>query len=109
MRPSCRESTASIGIQPKGAVPMEKSGSKSLHLQGRIQKDHHLTISGCRNGHGPGLNGEPYALKGARTVRGGEALMRFLLHCQPVKAGSTWRPCSIFAPCLLYTSPSPRD
>src|SRR5450759_1069198 len=34
---------------------MEKSGSKSLHLQGRIQKDHHLTISGCRNGHGPGL------------------------------------------------------
>src|SRR5450759_3166656 len=51
---------------------------------GRIQKDHHLTISGCRNGHGPGLNGEPYALKGARTVRGGEALMRFLLH-------SRWR------------------
>src|ERR1019366_6836261 len=48
------------------------------------QKDHHLTISGCRNGHGPGLNGEPYALKGARTVRGGEALMRFLLH-------SPWR------------------
>jgi hypothetical protein len=28
------ESTASIGIQSKGAVPMEKSGSKSLHLQG---------------------------------------------------------------------------
>ena len=30
------------------------------------------------------MNGEPYALKGARTVRGGEALMRFLLH-------SRWR------------------
>jgi len=26
------------------------------------------------------LNGEPYALKGARTVRGGEAQLRFLLH-----------------------------
>lgn len=63
---------------------MEKSGSKSLHLQGGAKEDHHLAISGCRNGHGPDLNGEPYALKGARTVRGGEALMRFLLH-------SRWR------------------
>jgi len=26
------------------------------------------------------LNGEPYALKGASTVRGGEAHLRFLLH-----------------------------
>ncbi|MGI9489250.1 MAG: DDE-type integrase/transposase/recombinase [Geminicoccaceae bacterium] len=26
------------------------------------------------------MNGEPYALKGARTVRGGEARKRFLLH-----------------------------
>src|ERR1039458_3824560 len=59
---------------------MEKPGSKSLHLQGGAQEDHHLAISGCRNGHGPDLNGEPYALKGARTVRGGEALLRFLLH-----------------------------
>jgi hypothetical protein len=66
---------------------MEKSRSKSLHLQGGAQEDHHLAISGCRNGHGPGLNGEPYALKGARTVRGGEALMRFLLH-------SRWRAAS---------------
>src|SRR5512139_173801 len=68
---------------------MEKSGSKALHLQGGAQEDHHLAISGCRNGHGPDLNGEPYALKGARTVRGGEALMRFLLHSQPRPASST--------------------
>ena len=33
------------------------------------------------------MNGEPYALKGACTVRGGEALTRFLLHSAPV---STW-------------------
>ena len=52
---------------------MEKPRSKSLHLQGGAQEDHHLAISGCRNGHGPDLNGEPYALKGARTVRGGSA------------------------------------
>src|SRR5262249_33089200 len=84
---------APIGIQSKGAVPMEKSGSKSLHLQGGAQEDHHLAISGCRNGHGPDLNGEPYALKGARTVRGGEAPMRFLLHFQPGRAFSTWRSC----------------
>src|SRR5450631_480540 len=77
---------------------MEKSGSKPLHLQGRIQKDHHLTISGCRNGHGPGLNGEPYALKGARTVRGGEALTRFLLHSQPRKGSSVWQSRSISSP-----------
>lgn len=78
-----------LGIQSKGAVPMEKPGSKSLHLQGGAQEDHHLAISGCRNGHGPDLNGEPYALKGARTVRGGEALMRFLLHSRPGPASST--------------------
>ena len=29
------------------------------------------------------MNSEPYALKGARTVRGGEAQQRFLLHCRP--------------------------
>jgi len=69
---------------------MEKSGSKSLHLQGGAQEDHHLAISGCRNGHGPDLNGEPYALKGARTVRGGEALMRFLLHSGRPKAGCAY-------------------
>jgi hypothetical protein len=69
---------------------MEKSGSKSLHLQGGAQEDHHLAISGCRNGHGPDLNGEPYALKGARTVRGGEALTRFLLHFRWRSAFCIW-------------------
>ena len=75
---------------------MEKSGSKSLHLQGGVQEDHHLAISGCRNGHGPDLNGEPYALKGARTVRGGEALMRFLLHVRlaPRNRGSVCLECN---------------
>jgi hypothetical protein len=34
-------------------------------MQGKLAK-------GC-HGHGPLLNGEPYALRGARTVRGGEA------------------------------------
>jgi len=32
------------------------------------------------------LNREPYALKGARTVRGGEARSRFLLHCPSAAA-----------------------
>src|SRR5215831_14704782 len=71
---------------------MEKPRSKSLHLQGGAQEDHHLAISGCRNGHGPDLNGEPYALKGARTVRGGEALMRFLLHSRSLVGGGTISP-----------------
>jgi len=39
---------------------------------------------------GPDLNGEPYALKGARTVRGGEALMRFLLHFRWRSAFCIW-------------------
>ncbi|WP_375167820.1 group II intron maturase-specific domain-containing protein [Bradyrhizobium sp. CCGB01] len=38
-------SIAPIGIQSKEAVPMEKPGSKSLHLQGGAQEDHHLAIS----------------------------------------------------------------
>jgi hypothetical protein len=35
-------------------------------------------------------DGEPYALKGARTVRGGEALTRFLLHSRCPRDFSTW-------------------
>jgi hypothetical protein len=36
------------------------------------------------------LNGEPYALKGARTVRGGEAHLRFLLHSRFAAVGCTF-------------------
>lgn len=35
---------------------------------------------------GQRLNREPYALKGARTVRGGEAQQRFLLHSPSLAA-----------------------
>ena len=48
--------------------------TNQMHSNGqfRLQINEFLRVSSWR--------GEPYALKGARTVRGGEARKRFLLH-----------------------------
>ena len=53
-------------------VPVAQSGYQSVSSSG-WPKHRHFTLPRCCNGFKPLLNGEPYALKGARTVREGEA------------------------------------
>jgi hypothetical protein len=53
-------------------------------------------IARCCYGHGLNLEGEPYALRGARAVRGEEALKRFLLHCGLMRDGYMWLPLWIY-------------
>jgi hypothetical protein len=55
------------GKQFENAIPLATAGNKPISQSGR-KEDNHITLyRGC-DGRWPGLNGEPYALKGARTV-----------------------------------------
>ena len=58
---------------PKRQFRWRNPRNQSLHAKGSKAEHRHLALPRRSHGHGPRLDGEPYALRGARTVRGGEA------------------------------------
>jgi hypothetical protein len=61
------------GVESQMPIQVAESRNQPVFTSGSCTEYCHVTLPGYSHGFEPCLNGELYALKGARMVRGGEA------------------------------------